>query len=130
MKQMIDSKVTIRPTIKGIGSIEYITEEEKFQNLTLRPIIKLQHLLIIAFFQHHIEKKKINFSELNQHRKVELITNIFNNDSRFKTELRGLIIGLFTEGEYETYTTIAADANKRINGMIKERLLNTLNKNS
>lgn len=120
---MTNNKVSIRPLIKNIGTIENKSEEEKFQNDTLRPILKLQHELLIAFFENYVRRKKIDFDKLNHVKMLELISNIFKNDNLFKTELRGLIIGHFTLSEYKLYQTISVDANKRIFTMIKERLL-------
>jgi hypothetical protein len=123
----MDNKVSIRPIIENIGAIENKSLEEKFQNETLRPIIKLQHELLVAFFQNYLIRKKIDFSALSVFKKNELISNVFNNDTRFKTELKGMIIGHFTVEEYTNYQNMASDTNKRIMTMIKERL-QSLNK--
>ena len=48
---MNDPKKSIRPEIKTIASTEGMSEEEKFQNETLRPIIKLQHDLLLNFLR-------------------------------------------------------------------------------
>ena len=37
-------------------------EMERFQNKTLRPIIKMQHDILIVSFQYYLEKRKIDFS--------------------------------------------------------------------
>ena len=119
---MTDNKVSIRPLIKNIGSIENKSEEEKFQNVTLRPIIKLQHDLLLAFFQNYLLRKKIVFLDQSTLKKSELLDKIFKNDSLFKAELRGLIIGHFTPDEYEIYLSISVETNKRILAISKERL--------
>lgn len=118
----MEDKTSIRPTIKNIGSIENKNPAERFQNVTLRPVIKLQHELLIAFFQNYLKKKKIDFSGLSELQKNEVISKAFKNDNLFKTEIRGLVIGHFTLEEYHMYQTIAADSNKRIMAMIEERL--------
>lgn len=120
---MINDKISIRPTIKNIGSLENKKPEEKFQNEILRPIIKLQHELLIAFFDNYLIKKKINYTELSKLKKNELIATIFKNDMQFKTQLKGFIIGLLTIDEYKIYQNMATDINKRIIAMIKEKLL-------
>ncbi len=123
---MTNDKVSIRPVIKNINLIENRSKEEQFQNEVLRPIIKLQHDLLVLFFEHHTLKKKVSFAELSDLKKEALIAEIFKNDSQFKIELRGLIIGHFTIEEYRIYQEISADSNKRIMTMIKERLLSTI----
>jgi len=119
---MNEDKASIRPAIKNIGSMENKNPAERFQNITLRPVIKLQHELLIAFFQNYLKKKKIDFSGLSELQKNEVISKAFKNDNLFKTEIRGLVIGHFTLEEYNTYQTIAVDSNKRIMAMIEQRL--------
>ena len=120
---MTDTKISIRPVIKNIGSNENKNEAESFQNATLRPILKLQHDLLVAFFEHYVRKKKIDFQGLSSAKKNDLMSNVFRNDNMFKTELRGMIIGQFTVNEFDLYQNIYADTNKRILTMAKERLL-------
>lgn len=120
---MTDTKISIRPVIKNIGSNENKNEAESFQNKTLRPILKLQHELLVAFFEHYVRKKKIDFQGLSSVQKNDLMSNVFRNDNMFKTELRGMIIGQFTVNEFDLYQNIYADTNKRILTMAKERLL-------
>ena len=120
---MTDTKISIRPVIKNIGSNKNKNEAESFQNSTLRLILKLQHELIVAFFEHYVRKKKIDFQGLSSLQKNDLMSNVFRNDNMFKTELRGMIIGQFTVNEFDLYQNIYADTNKRILTMAKERLL-------
>jgi UDP-galactopyranose mutase len=120
---MTDTRISIRPIIKNIGTSKKKTDEENFQNTTLRPILKLQHELLIAFFENYVRRKKIDFQELNSVKKNDLLSNMFRNDNMFKTELRGMIIGQFTVNEFVLYQSISSDVNKRILAMAKERLL-------
>lgn len=122
MTKMIKDKTSIRPVIRKIGTIENKSPAERFQNLTLRPIIKLQHELLVAFFENYLKKRKIDFSGLSELEKHEVISKAFKKDNLFKTEIRALVLGHFTLEEYSAYQTIAADANKRIITMIEERL--------
>ncbi len=123
---MSEARESIRPILQNTGSTEHKNAEEKFQNTTLRPIIKLQHDLLVAFFANYVNSKKIDLSALNAARKNEIVSGIFKTDNSLKTEIRGLIIGHFTVEEYKTYVRMAADANKRMLAMIKERLLSVL----
>ncbi len=47
-------KIKLRPTIKSIVIQENTSDEEKFQNSILRPIIKLQHHLLLHYFEHYM----------------------------------------------------------------------------
>ena len=48
----------IRPQIKKTQQFSTTSTEERFQNETLRPILKLQNPLLLAVFHNYIEKRK------------------------------------------------------------------------
>ncbi len=50
--------IRIRPEIKKTQQFSTMRPEERFQNETLRPILKLQNPLFIAVFHNYIEKRK------------------------------------------------------------------------
>ena len=54
----------IRPQIKKIQQFPTTSPDERFQNETIRPILKLQNPLLLVVFQHYIEKRKGVFYEL------------------------------------------------------------------
>ena len=119
---MIDKKKQLRPTIPSISFQENLSQEEKFQNIILRPIIKLQHNLILSYFEHYLKQNKVNFHELNSTEKKAVTLRLFKTDARFKIEIRGIIIGLLTFDEFEEYLKLSPNLNKRINNMIEQRV--------
>ena len=119
---MIDQKKQIRPTIPSIVIQENFSDEEKFQNNILRPIIKLQHNLLLSYFEHYMKQNKVNLKELNSEEKKTLTHQFFKTDNRLKIEMRGLIIGLLTLDELEEYLKLSPNLNKRINNMIEQRI--------
>lgn len=122
----MNDKKSIRPQIKGISTLKHQRQEEVFQNEVLRPILKLQHDLLLLFFESHTLKKKLVFTNLSTLKKKALLDEIFKKDSQFKIELRGLIIGHFTTEEYLDYQKMTTELNKRILSMAKERVLSTM----
>ncbi|MDG1332454.1 MAG: glyoxalase [Crocinitomicaceae bacterium] len=123
---MTNTKQSIRPIIHTIGSQEHASKEERFQNEVLRPILKMQHDLIIAFFDHYTTRMKLDFTLLTGFKKKEMIANAFARDNQFKTELRGIIVGQFTVNEYQTYLPMSSSLNKRIGNMLQERIASTI----
>ena len=113
----------IRPIIKGINSILNKSVEEEFQNQTLRPIIKLQHELLIAHFRAYLVSKKCNFRQFTQVKQEAYIAVVFLKDNSYKFELKGIVIGQFTTDEFAVYSTNKSDFNKRILTMIKQRII-------
>ena len=102
------------------------TEVEKFQNEVLRPIIKMQHHLLISFFENYIKKRKIDFTSLSEEKKKNKIKSVFDKDINFKNLILGLIAGHFSVNEYLYYTQNSSEFNKRVLQIIIQRLQNSI----
>ena len=123
----MDKRISLRPTVESAKVDETTHPNEIFQNEILRPIIKMQHLLILAFVSDHIMKLNKEFLELSKGKQKTFVTNIFAKDNTFKHRLIGLILGQFTVEEFKTYTAIAPDVNKRIFTICLERMMVHMN---
>jgi hypothetical protein len=104
-------------TVSGQSSLE-----ELFQNEVLRPILKLQNDLFVASFINHLTKNKIDFTTHSNEKKLIIIENAIQKDIKFRNALKGMIIGLFTTDEYAKYIKNSSSLNKRMMGMLIERL--------
>lgn len=98
------------------------SSEEKFQNQTLRPILKLQNDLFVEVFKNHIGKHKNDFYSYTIEKKLLFIENAIQKDIKFRNALKGMVIGLFTTEEYATYILNSSALNKRMMNMLIERL--------
>lgn len=96
--------------------------EEFFQNETLRPIMKLQNDLLLAFFQNYILKSKVNFSQFSSEKKLNFIENAIKKDIKFRNSLKGMVIGFFTLEEYNRYIVNSTALSKRITNLLVERI--------
>ncbi len=106
-----------------IGSVtDQSSSDEVFQNEVLRPILKLQNDLFIASFVNHVAKNKIDFSTFSIEKKLAMIENAIQKDIKYRNALKGMIIGLFTTDEYAQYIKNSSSLNKRMMGMLIERL--------
>ena len=115
-----DEKLTrIRPEIKCERAT---TEEENFQNDSVRPILKLQNAILLAQFHSYIEKFKPIFRAYNQKAQMDYIEDVMKKDPRIRNSLIASVVSLFTIEEYEFYRKHKTDTNKRIVGMIVRRL--------
>lgn len=111
-------------SIRGgvIGSItSESSAEEKFQNQTLRPILKIQNELLLLVFKNYITKQKVDFSSLSPEKKMQFIENAIQRDIKFRNSLKGMVIGFFTLSEYETYIQNSSNLNKRMMNLLVER---------
>jgi hypothetical protein len=102
------------------------SEEEVFQNSTLRPILKLQNDLIIAVFQSYLNQNKIPFNDFSLDKKMKTIEVAILKDISFQNTLKGIVVGLFTINEFSLYSNNTSGFNKRIRAMLIERLQSQL----
>jgi len=112
----------VRPEIPNAQITNTMRAEEKFQNGTLRPIIKLQNDLLIATFKNYVRKYKNAFFELSLEQRMKYIENAIQKDIKYRNALKGIIIGQFTVEEYATYIENSSALNKRMMNMTIERL--------
>tara|TARA_R110002074_G_scaffold168791_1_gene330256 strand:+ start:25028 stop:25432 length:405 start_codon:yes stop_codon:yes gene_type:complete len=114
--------LSIRPLISSAKIVQNMTEEERFQNQTLRPILKLQNDLLLASFKNYIKKMKNTFYELKLEKRMDYITKSIQKDIKFRNSLKGMIMGQFTIEEYELYIQNSSALNKRMMNMVIKRL--------
>ena len=124
MTKIQHSKTSIRPQIPTALVNENMTNEEKFQNTTLRPVIKMQHDLL--FMRLESELNQAAFQDLTKEAKKQFIQNVLFKGNAIRSEVIGLISGCFTLDEYGFYRENAKTMNKRIIQIIIERVISTL----
>lgn len=115
-----------RPDIPASKINDQMGSEEYFQNAVLRPILKLQNDLFISVFKNYIKKHKNVFYELSIEKKQRYVEHAIQKDIKFRNSLKGMIIGMFTVEEYETYTLNSSALNKRMMNLLIVRLKDQL----
>ena len=103
-----------------------LKEDELFQNMVLRPVIKMQHEVLILRVQSHFLSKKVVFHMMDKKKRVNAIVSAFQYDNAFKKEIQGMILGQLTIAEFKTYLKSERSMNKRIIQMIRNRMLDSL----
>ena len=114
-----------RPILQDLVS-ESTTETEVFQNSVLRPIIKMQHPLLIAFFNTYLIKRKVDFPILSEQKKREKIKSVLEKDLQFKNQILGTVLGHFSLDEYKIYQNNSSEFNRRIKQIIIKRLQDSI----
>lgn len=99
---------------------------ELFQNQTLRPIIKMQHNLLIGSFKNYIQIRKIDFLSLTVQKKRSKIGAVYLKDINYKNRILGLIMGHFTMAEFQYYCLNSSELNKRILKIVAQRVQDSL----
>ena len=116
------SLLKIRPEIPNAKVTLLMSEEECFQNKTIRPIAKLQNNLLVEVFKHYIKKHKNVFYNLSIEKRMHYIENAIHKNMKFRNSLKGIMIGQFTIEEHRKYINNSSAINKRMMGIVKERL--------
>jgi hypothetical protein len=115
------SKLDLRPIIET-KELENSTLEERFQTQTLRPVLKLQNDILLGLFKNHITESKNTFYDLSLEKKGIFIENSLQKNIVLKNKLLGVTLGMFTTEELKVYSTQTSLYNKRIIGLIVERI--------
>ncbi len=122
MNDRSNDLLRFRPEIPSARITENMSDDERFQNKSLRPIIKFQNPLLVAAFRNYISKHKNGFHDLVLDKRLEFIENAIQKDIKFRNSLKGMIIGQFTLEEYGIYIQNSSALNKRMMNMVIERL--------
>jgi hypothetical protein len=107
----------LRP-ILNLKATENQSDIERFQNDTIRPIIKFQHEVILALvFNHKFYEKSVNRAALK---------SFLNGQKELRHQLIGLVIGLFDLSEFEAYQLNAPEYQRRIIQIVSQRVFDTI----
>lgn len=99
---------------------------EVFQNEILRPVIKMQHEIILAYIRS-LEQFKIILSKKGSRLDFQTRVHTFiSKQLDIKNQLIGMILGMLTEDELVFYRENQNDLSKRISQMISQRVSDTL----
>ena len=96
---MDNKKLSIRPVL----NLDSKSVDENFQNRTLRPILKLQHSIILQVFTHFAHQQKTHIALLTSEKLELYVRSVTRKNTVLRNQLLGLIIGQFTEDEFETF---------------------------
>jgi len=117
-----ETKAQIRPILSNVTILENMSLDEKFQNITLRPILKMQHDLIVVLVEAFFKMKKNAFYKLSSEKRLEYLKKDLLSDQRIIYELRGMVIGLFTLEELKYYLKNKSAINKRMQSLLLQRI--------
>ena len=115
-----------RPKLPPSISEGELKEEELFQNMVLRPVIKMQHQILILRVKDYFLSKKVLFNSLDQINKENWIRNAFQKDAMLKKEIQGFILGQLNVKEFNEYLKNQKSINKRIAQMVQNRMLDSI----
>lgn len=112
--------VAIRPTL--LLEIKNAGPEEVFQNQTLRPILKMQHDVLVQLFQQYIHKRKDAYFKFSKEDRLEWIAHSIRTDLRFRNIMIGVIVGHFTLAELQVFQENESNYMRRLTDLLVQRL--------
>ena len=102
--------------------VPYISNE-KFQNETLRPILKFQHPLFVSILKNRKEFAPLLIKDIPTENRRMTLKQLLSKQTHLKYILIGQVCGLLTNEEFEYYLEHKQELDKRITSMLCERIL-------
>ena len=118
--------IVIRPLIPQAIVDENSSEGEAFQNLTLRPILKLLNNTLLLSTQAGIIRMNKQFARLSKINKATQLKIFLHKNQQIKAILQGHVVGLMSSKELMYYHLNFTETNKRIQQMIETRIFDQL----
>ncbi|MBL6660263.1 MAG: glyoxalase [Crocinitomicaceae bacterium] len=116
----------VRPKLPESLIEGHLKEEELFQNMVLRPVIKMQHDVLILRVKSYFTSKRVMFNVMDKKKRTLAIEQAFLGDNAFKKEIQGMILGQLNVDEFQGYLKNERSMNKRIIQMVRNRMLDSL----
>ena len=115
-----------RPIVIIDNKPEIHLENELFQNVVLRPILKMQHAITLKLFDSHIDNLGVVWKDLKKSKKIKCVENQLCKNIQFKNLVIGIVVGQFNEQEMNKYLSNSREYNKRILQMTIQRIVSTI----
>lgn len=116
----------IRPELPASLTEGDLKQEELFQNMVLRPVIKMQHDILILRVKSYFISKKVIFHLMDKEKRTLAIESAFQSDNPLKKEIQGMILGQLNPEEFQIYLKYERSVNKRVVHMVRNRMLDSI----
>ena len=117
--------LSIRPQLDLLTPPEQ-SPIERFQNNTLRPILKLQHPITLRMLTDDKNFSKQLFQFQTKEQLHQGINAFVNSNKPFRSQIIGCILGMMTEEEHQIYRMNYSEYNKRMVTMQIQRYVDTM----
>ncbi len=114
-----------RPEL-NLPKLENMTSEEVFQNQTLRPILKMQHEILIALSKDEFLKANPNWEQLSLEKQYLFARNTLKSNQQLRNLTTGVVMGQMTDDELDLFLKSKKEFSKRINQMLIQRVQDSL----
>ena len=111
--------LALRPTV---ATADGALPAEAFQNDVLRPILKLQHPLLLAAWHRYADRQKGRFYKLNRPEQEAYLRHALKTNRELRSFYLGLVCGVMTEEEWVAFRQNEKELSRRALDMVVERL--------
>lgn len=118
--------LALRPDVPAIDPTSATSDAERFQNETLRPLLKFQHPLLVAAFEQYAVSRKKALLHMPAHTRSTFIEESLHKDHQLRQFFLGMLVGHFTLAEYSSYLSCEKEIRKRAIEMLIQRLQDQL----
>ncbi len=99
-----------------------ISNSEQFEEFTIRPIVNVQIMMVLAQFRHFIKKFKPVFNAYKRKVQTDYVEEVLDHDTRIRNSMIASVVGMMTLEEYEVYASMKDEANRRIIKVLGEKV--------
>jgi len=114
-----DQLLALRPQVDTASGALPV---EAFQNDVLRPVIKMQHLVLLSAWHRYVASQKGKFYKLNRPDQEAYIRHAFQTNRAFRAFNLGIVCGVLTKVEWDTFRSSEKELSKRIFNLILQRI--------
>lgn len=121
-----DALLALRPAIESQPpAIPTPATVADFQHQVLRPLLKLQHAVLLATVADFAHEYRLPLlGELTEVQQV--IGELLTRNTRLRATLTGVVSGLFTQAELAFYRQNRNELNRRLLDLAQQRVLSSL----
>ncbi|MDJ0367618.1 hypothetical protein QMK33_20930 [Hymenobacter sp. H14-R3] len=119
--------LALRPAIAGQpAAIPTPATVADFQHQVLRPVLKLQHAVLLATVADFAHDYHLPLATADPTEATRFLTELLARNTRLRATLVGLVVGLLTQPELAFYRLHRAELNRRLLDLAEQRVLTSL----
>jgi hypothetical protein len=94
-----------------------------FLHTTLRPVLKLQNMLLLAIVADFVLDHHIPLAKASDTDRQRLLAELLARNTKLRYTVVGLVSGVFSDGEYAFYRQHRSEVNRRMLELVQQRVL-------
>jgi hypothetical protein len=119
--------LALRPAISGQpAAIPTPSTVADFQHQVLRPLLKLQHPILLATVADFAQEYRLPLATADATEAHRLLTELLSRNARLRATLVGVVTGFLTADELTFYRQHRNELNRRLLDLAQQRVLTSL----